>query len=258
MVMVPVNKTPSGGETEDEPTLLNSAPAGLIDPAVQLARMKSVVTSKQAEADFINGARQAEADPDTGIVGYTGKEGSARLGVTQAKIGAMGKKLAEAMPYDARQQFYRKVETQTERIAKRHITQDAGMMVQQLRETFDNKRAALREEVMANLGDAEAMQGYASEIDQEIDEQAQYEGWSPDEIVNRKAVIRAGMHKDVILATADDNPFAALEHMNANRDAFSTEDLDRYEEPLKQMAQEREDQRIVAEILGGSVAALVN
>ncbi|MEP3115401.1 MAG: ribonuclease domain-containing protein, partial [Stappiaceae bacterium] len=174
-----------------------------------VADLRAQNALKNAQADYMEGARALASDPDTGFLSRTGSAAlGGRAGVEQL-LNELGQRTAETLPRRVHAQFRDFRTRHDTSILGEYLKHESEQTKVQTQAASQRRVSTLRQEAVRNHTDPVAHLNSLTEAEQEVRTMASWSGLSEAE--TEQAVVRQydAVQSDIILQMAEQDPLAA-------------------------------------------------
>ncbi|MEP3601452.1 MAG: hypothetical protein ABJN26_16120, partial [Stappiaceae bacterium] len=185
-----------------------------------VADLRAQNALKNAQADYMEGARALASDPDTGFLSRTGSAAlGGRAGVEQL-LNELGQRTAETLPRGVHAQFRDFRTRHDTSILGGYLKHEAQQTKVQTQAASERRVSTLRREAVRNHTDPVAHLNSLQEAEQEVRTMASWNGLSGEATEQMLAQHRENVQSDIILQKAEANPLAAEVYYNNVKDSL--------------------------------------
>ncbi|MEP3603260.1 MAG: HNH endonuclease [Stappiaceae bacterium] len=188
-----------------------------------VADLRAQNALKNAQADYMEGARALVSDPETGFLSRTGSaalEGRAEI---EAQLQDLGRRTAEGLPRRVQPQFKDFEIGYNTTLGGEMLRHEAQQTKVQTRAASERRISTLRQEAIRNHTDPVAHLASLAEAEEEVRTMAGWEGLSGEATEQMLAQHRDNVQSDIILQKAEADPFAAEVYYENVKDGLQEE-----------------------------------
>ncbi|MEP3113938.1 MAG: hypothetical protein ABJO77_09465, partial [Nisaea sp.] len=188
-----------------------------------VADLRAQNALKNAQADYMEGARALASDPDTGFLSRTGSAAlGGRAGVEQL-LNELGQRTAETLPRRVHAQFRDFRTRHDTSILGEYLKHEAQQTKVQTRAASQRRVSTLRQEAVRNHTDPVAHLASLAEAEEEVRTMAGWDGLSDEATEQLLARHRDNVQSDIILQKAEADPLAGEVYYNNVKDSLQDE-----------------------------------
>ena len=202
---------------------LGQGVGNLSEAVSTVADLRAQNVLKNAQADYMEGARTLVSDPETGFLSRTGSDAINGLAAVEAQLEELGRGIAERLPGQVRPRFRDFRIGHNTDLGREILRHKAEQTKAETRSASDRRIAVLKQEAVRNHTDPVAHVNSLSEAENEFRTMAGLEGLSNEATEQMLAQHRDGVQSDIILQMAEADPLLAQARYEAVRDSLQEE-----------------------------------
>lgn len=205
--------------------------------------------AKEADVQFADWTRAELHDPERGLLNIQGQAAvDARVGFEE-RLRAKRGEIAATLNPRAADMFGRAATARESSALDSAIRHAAAERKQWITGAAMARAGTFQNDALANYQDDKAVKKNIAAGVLELRTVAADQGWSPDELQAKEQEFVSGTLKNVVLALAGDDPIAANDYLQANRDRFTGADQVKLDGALKPAIKEAEAKRAVGDVI---------
>lgn len=229
------------------------------DALAEYRAIENETTAKDRHNQYLDDRRALMYDPETGYMNSQGKTALDQRAEYEKRLKELRYKYSDGLSPGASQLFNRAVDASEREGLQSGIIHAGAERKSYISNVSKSRIDTFTEEALAQYQNPQAVEKYIIAGEAELQRRAQLEGWGADMLENQTAEYRSGVHKNVALALANDDPVAAQEYVNEHKDVLTGPhryDLETtLSDAVKQEQSKREADRILTSVASSGEAS---
>lgn len=190
------------------------------DAMVQIKDLEDTARAKEADSAFAAWVREAQY----GEGGYLTLEGRAAVEAREAferRVAEKRQEFGAALPAGASAKYTRASETRVNSILDQSIVHAANQRKTWFKQASTDRIDTFAEDALAGYQNPALVTRNIAAGQAELRQMAELQGWDADTLKNREAEFISGVHKNIALRIAQNDPLAADGYRKENYEALS-------------------------------------
>lgn len=188
------------------------------DAAAQVRALEDEAAVRDARNQYIAESDVLKYDPDKGFLQKEGKAAIEAFPDYQREIGQLRRNIAASAKLTPSQQrlFARSVETLEADAGRQGLVHKGGALKKYIVDDLTSSIETFGNQAMLNAHDPALVQKYLAAGQLEIRRQGELQGWGSDTLSLREGQFVSGVHRNITLRLAQDDPLMADAYMKKN------------------------------------------
>lgn len=226
--------------------------ANMGDAVAQVRALEDEAAVRNARNQYIAESDVLKYDPENGFLQKEGKTAIEAALDYEKKVGGLRRKVAASAKLSPTQQriFQRAVEPLEADSRRQGLMHRAGSLKSYIVNDLKSSVETFANQAMLNANDPALVQKYLAAGQLEIRRQAELQGWGADTLKLREAEYVSGVHKNISLRIAQDDPIAADAYMKSHSGQMTGADQFDLRKSLETEVKTEQSKREADAILG--------
>ncbi|HEY7824470.1 MAG TPA: hypothetical protein VIG24_16635, partial [Acidimicrobiia bacterium] len=223
------------------------------DAMAQVQELENVARAKEADNQFAGWLRERQYG-EGGFLTLEGRNAVDARATFEAEVAAKRREFGQGLEPGAQQAFDQASNARLNSTLDASIVHTANQRKAWFKDASTQRIDTFSEDALAGYANPNTVNQNIAAGQAELRSMAQLQGWDADALANREAEFVSGVHKNVALRIAQNDPLAADAYRKEHNDSLTGPDQYQLESALQSSVIEAEAVRVVDQILQGSRA----